>query len=492
MDLATLNQASGIITYRGLSFESKDGINLAPDLKTFDIPIDGISQAADERVAQNMFKLTVTPSGEWSSPEIVLPYLTMQEGQFVLPVVPVTINTSTDVLSAANQPYVLGDRVLVGAKAGGTLPTIGGVDVNPDTYYYIGTKTSSSFKLYASRADALASSSPINFDGAGVDVRIVAQYDLVLNLVDGRQITFHAAAITKQPDLDMQAEATPFGQIEFTAFTRSRMQPEDANSMYTEAAVTFPGWSANSADIRTQSQRVTWADQLVVEDVNLSTEVLTITAHGRTTGDKVYVGTTGTLPTATPALDPDVPLFVNVASANTITLHPTSADAIAGTNDIAFSAAGSGVLFLSVDNPPFTLQESEAGVKVTSNVALTERKSDLSGMYNMQFGGCRLEVKFIPLTLGTSNILNALRLQGSTGARGRSLAAASKPLSIYSPGMYLRVNGAAMKAAAIAQNMKDTEVREVTFVNTRSVVAGVKQPPGYVGTSISGDDTSYT
>lgn len=492
MDLATLNQASGIITYRGLTLESKDGINLEPSLETFDIPIDGISEAADERVKQNMLKLTITPSGEWSSPQILLPYLTMQEGQFVLPVVPASINTSSDVITAANHPFVLGDRVLVGVKAGGTLPTIGGVDVNQDTFYYVGSVTSSTFKLYASRANALANSSPINFDGAGASVRIVAQYDLVLNLVDGRQITFHAAAITKQPDLDMQAEATPFGQIEFTMFTRSRMQPEDANSMYTEADVAFPGWSANSADIRTQSQRVAWANQLVVEDVNLSTELLTITAHALTTGTKVFVGTTGTLPTATPALDPDVPVFVNAADADTLTLHPTSADAIAGTNDINFSAAGSGVLFLTVDNPPFTLQESEAGVKVTSNCTLTERKSDQSGMYNMQFGGCRLEVKFIPLTLATSNILSALRLQGSTGARGRSLAAASKPLSIFSSGMYLRVNGAAMKSANIAQNMKDTEVREVTFVNTRSVVAGVKQPPGYIATSISGDDTSYT
>lgn len=494
MDLATLNQASGIITYRGLTLESKDGINLAPELQTFDIPIDGISEAADERVTQNMLKLTVTPSGEWSSPEILMPYLKMQEGQFVLPVVPVTINTGPDVLtSSVANPFVNGDRVLVGIKAGGTLPTIGGVDVNQDTWYYVGSVSGDTFKLYSSRANALAESSAINFDGAGSSVRIVAQYDLVLNLVDGRQITFHAAAITKQPDLDMQAEATPFGEIEFTCFTRSRMEPEDSNSMYTEADVTFPGWSANSSDIRTQSQRVAWAEQLVVEDVDLDTEALTITAHGLTTGAKVYPGTTGTLPTASPALDPDTPLFANVSDANTLTLHTNATDAGTGSNAVAFSAAGTGVFFLTVDNPPYTLQESEAGVKVTSNLSLTDRKSDRSGMYNMQFGGCRLEVKFIPLTLATSNILNALRMQGATGARGRSLAAAAKPLSIFSSGMYVRINGAAMKSATIAQNMKDTEVREITFVNTRSVISGVKQPPGYIGTSIEADaDTTYT
>lgn len=491
MDLATLNQASGILTYRGLTLESKSGINLDIKLDTFDIAIDGISSAADERVKQSVIKIQATPTGEWLSPEILLPYLTLAEGQFVLPVVPASINTGTGVLTATAHPFVLGDRVLVGAQAGGTLPTISAAAVNQDTWYYVGTVTANSFKLYASRANAVASTSPIAFDGAGTLVRIVAQYDLVLNLVDGRQITFHAAAITKQPDIDMQVEATPFGQVEWTAFTRSRMEPEDASSIYTEASVAFPGWSATSSDIKTQSQRVAWASQIVVASGALTTDILTSVAHGMATGTVVYPGTTGTFPTTTPALDADTPLYVKNVTADTFSLHLTSAGATAGTGKVDFTVAGTGILFLTVDNPPFTLQESEAGVKVTTNVALTDRSSDRSGIYNAQFGGCKMEVKFIPLTLATTNILSALRLQGSTGARGRSLNAAANDLSVYSSGMFLRVNKAALKAASIAQNMKDTEVRELTFVNTRAVVSGVKLPPGYVGTAISGSATTY-
>lgn len=491
MDLATLNQASGILTYRGLVMESKNGINLDIQLDTFDIGIDGISEAADERVKQSMIKIQATPTGEWLSPEILMPYLTLQEGQFVLPVVPASINTGTGVLTVSANPFVNGDRVLVGTQAGGTLPQISSTDVDPDTFYYVGSVTSTTFKLYASRANALTGTSAVAFSSAGTNVRIVAQYDLVLNLVDGRQITFHAAAITKQPDLDLQVEATPFGQIEWTAYVRSRKEPEDANSIYTEAAVSFPGWTISSTDIRTQSQRVAWASQVVIESGVLATDVLTATAHGLTTGTIVYPGTTGVFPTTSPALDSDTPLYVRNVSANTITLHTTSAGASGNTGKVDFSGAGSGVLFLTVDNPPYTLQESEAGVKVTTTPSLTPRSSDRSGIYNAQFGGCKVEVKFVPLTLGTSNVLTALRLQGSTGARGRSLSSAANDLSVFSSGMFLRVNKAALKSANIAQNMKDTEVRELTFVNTRAVVNGVKLPPGYVGTSISGSATTY-
>ena len=491
MDLATLNQASGILTYRGLTLESKSGINLDIKLDTFEIPIDGISSNADERVKQSVIKIQATPTGEWLSPSILMPYLTLPEGSFVLPVVPVTINTGTGVLTANGHPFVLGDRVLVGAQSGGTLAQISSADVDQDTYYYVGTVTTNSFKLYTTRANALASTSAVSFSGAGTNVRVVAQYDLVLNLVDGRQITFHAAAITKQPDLDLQVEATPFGQVEWTAFTRSRMEPENANSIYTEASVSFPGWSANSSDIVTQSQRVAWAQQIVVESGVLSTDVLTATAHGMTTGTKVFPGTTGTFPTATPALDSDTALYVKNITADTFSLHTTSAGASAGTGKVDISAGGTGVFFLTVDNPPYTLQESEAGVKVTTNVTLTDRSSDRSGIYNAQFSNCKIEAKFIPLTLATTNVLSALRLQGSTGARGRSLNAAANDLSIFSTGMYLRINKAALKSAMIAQNMKDTEVRELTFTNTRAVVSGVKLPPGYIGTSIAGSATTF-
>lgn len=493
MDLAQLTQASGILTYRGLTLESKEGINTEGELETFDLEIDGISGAADERVTENMLTIKVTPSGEWSSPEILMPYLTLQEGQFVLPVVPSVITTGTDVLAAANHPFVLGDRVLVGIRAGGTLPTIGAVDVNPDTFYYVGTVVAGvSFKLYATRANALSSTSPINFDGAGVGVRVVAQYDLVLNLVDGRQFTFHAAAIDEQPELDLQAEATPFGEITWKVYCRSRKQPDDADAFYTEAEVAFPGWSANSSDIKTQSQVVAWGNQIAIEDVDLDTEVLTATAHGLATGAKVYPGTTSTFPTSTPALDVDTPLWLNVINANTFTLHTNAVDAAAGTNDVTFAAAGTGVLFLTVDNPPFTLQETEAGVKVASDVIFEERKSDRSGLYNKQFGGCRLEVTLIPLTVTGSQVLTALKLQGTGAGRGRSLNSGSKPLSIFSAGMFLRVNGAQMKKGSILNSMKTTEAREVLFVNTRVVTAGVKLPPGYVGTQLSATDTVYT
>jgi hypothetical protein len=491
MNLASLNQASGILTYRGVTMETKEGITIEGDLSTFDIAVDGISSAFDERVIENGLTVKFTPAGVWGNYAALFPYLTLAEGQFVLPVVPSAINTSTDVITANAHPFLVGDRVLIGTKAGGTLPQVSSADVSEDTFYYVGTVTTNTFKLYATRANAVAETSAINFTGAGTYVRIVAQWDLVLNTVDGRQVIFHAAALESQPDLDLQAEETPFGEVTFKIYLRSRYKSETAESLYTESEVTFPGWTASSSDIKTQSQFVAWATQIPVTSVALSTEVLTSAAHGLTTGDKVYPGTTGTFPTTSPALDTETPLWVNVASSSTFTLHSTAAAASAGTGAVAFSAAGSGVLFLTVDNPPFTIQDTEAGVQVTSDVSLEDRKSDRSGIYNKQFMGCRLETKLIPLTVAGSQVLTALKLQGSGAARGRSLNASSKSLSIFSSGMFVRVNGAALKTGVTEQSMGNTEARELTFVNTRLVTSGVKVAPGYIGTSISGSATTY-
>lgn len=493
MDLAKLNQASGIITYRGAAtLESKEGIFIDGDIKTFEIPIDGISRVADERVIENLPMIRVVPSGEWTNPELLLPYFGFPEGQFMLPVVPSTIDAGTDIVTAAGHPFITGDRILIGCRAGGTLPQIGGADVNEDTFYYVRKLSSSTMSIHASRAGALADTGGVNFSLAGSGVRLVAQWDLVLNLVDGRQFTFHAVGILKQPNLGLQAEATPFDEIQFQPFVRSRMQPQEANSIFTEADVAFPGWTANSSDIKTQAQMVAWADQLVVEDIHLDDDDLTITDHGLDTGAKVYIGTTGTLPAATPALDPDQAYFVNVSDEDTLSLHTNAVDAAAGTNPVNFSAAGAGVIFLTVDNPPFTLQETEAGVKVSSSLTFAPRKSDRSGMYNQQFDGIRIEVALIPLTVSTSQVLAALKMQGAGAERGASLAARAKPLSVFSNGMFVRINGAALKKAGAEQSTKNTEAREMTFVNTRSVVAGVKVAAGYVGTSIAGSDTTYS
>lgn len=486
MDLAKISGGSGILSYRGMTIESKSGIDIQPSLETFDVPIDGIAEAADQRTTRHAVTITVTPTGKWSNPERLFPYLALPPGRFVLPILPVSINTSTDVLTSAGHGFVAGDAVLVGIRAGGTLPT-STPQVDEDTTYYVSAPTADTLKLHTTRADALAGTNAIDLSAAGTDVVLVGQFDLVLNMVDGTQMTFHAVAISKQPDLNLTRSETPFGQVEFQAFVRSRKRTDAASSIYTIASVAFPGWSAEASDIKTQSPKVAWADLLKfgTSDVNTSTDVITITGHGLTTADKVYLDSLGTLPAASPALDPDRAYYVRVLTSSTIQLHLTSSDASGNTNKIDLTNTGSGTHLVFKDNPPYTLMDTEAGVKISAPASLEDVTVDRDGVVNAQLKSAGLEASLIPLGPSAQNVLDALKLQGSGAVLGRSLAAGSKPLHIFSTGMYVQLSAAALKEAPLAANMKDRRVRELKFVGTRRVVGGTLAAVGQVGTAPS-------
>ena len=76
--------------------------------------------------------------------------------------------------------------------------------------------------------------------------------------------------------------------------------------------------------------------------INTETAVLTLEAHGFYTGQPVRFTTAGVLPTSDPQVDLVTTYFVGWEDADTFKLYPTNADAVAGTNEITFSSAGTG------------------------------------------------------------------------------------------------------------------------------------------------------
>jgi hypothetical protein len=111
-------------------------------------------------------------------------------------------------------------------------------------------------------------------------------------------------------------------------------------------------------------------------------------------------------------------------------------------------------------------------VQVTAPANLEERSTDRDGVVNARFAGGSMEARMVAMSLTTSNVLAKLKLQGSGADRGRSLASGSKPLNIFSAGMFIRLNGAALKSAPVAFNMREDRVRELTFTSTRVVTGG--------------------
>jgi hypothetical protein len=88
-----------------------------------------------------------------------------------MPVLEASVNTSNEQFTAANHQLHTGDRVMVGIKARGTLPT-SSPQVHEDTWYFVQVLTSCTFTLHPTRADANENTNAINFKAAGFGVVI--------------------------------------------------------------------------------------------------------------------------------------------------------------------------------------------------------------------------------------------------------------------------------------------------------------------------------
>ncbi len=97
-------------------------------------------------------------------------------------------------------------------------------------------------------------------------------------------------------------------------------------------------------DIRTAaSDSITIeAHKFDVSNVNVDTDVITCnTLTGLATGDAVWISASTTMPAP---LVNGTTYYANITGATTLTLHPTAADAIAGTNTINLTTAGAGMI----------------------------------------------------------------------------------------------------------------------------------------------------
>lgn len=101
--------------------------------------------------------------------------------------------------------------------------------------------------------------------------------------------------------------------------------------------------------------------------VNTVTEQLTATTHGLYTGQPCRLATAGTLPTSSPQVSALVTYFARRIDANTLLLHPSNADAVANTNIIDFSTAGTGSHYVQ-GGTLTTLEAIASGFKSTPDL----------------------------------------------------------------------------------------------------------------------------
>lgn len=126
-----------------------------------------------------------------------------------------------------------------------------------------------------------------------------------------------------------------------------RVQAENIQIKFTPAGE----WEALSVlfPYRTVRPGVFITPVLNVTAVDDDEDTLTVTAHGLAAGTAVGLGNVGgALPTATPTLSEATVYFVSAPDANSLKLHTTAADAIAGTSAVDLTSTGTGTLRLVV------------------------------------------------------------------------------------------------------------------------------------------------
>ena len=132
-------------------------------------------------------------------------------------------------------------------------------------------------------------------------------------------------------------------------------------------------------DIRVD--RGTYGAEKTIGSIDLTTNQVTSTAHGFTTGNQVNFATTGTLPAATPGISNALTYFVRKVDDNTVTLHLTAAGSAAGTDPIDFTSAGAGTHKFT---PGASVAQWSVGADGKVNMLLTDGTQYTRGQILLQ------------------------------------------------------------------------------------------------------------
>lgn len=190
----------------------------------------------------------------------------------------------------------------------------------------------------------------------GASVYGGADLDLVVTGIDGRQMTFHAAAVSQMPTLRLSAKETPMGQITFISIGANDTAWSDASKRSTEEAQAFADTSYVQADTKTVPYTSVWGavspwDSFETEDgwtIDFELDLQDIMTDSDGIVDKRVGNATGIIARAVPQGVTAAQLETLLAVQGTGKVRGTSLSANA--NDLVI-AGGSG-------NPTFTLNDA--------------------------------------------------------------------------------------------------------------------------------------
>lgn len=216
----------------------------------------------------------------------------------------------------------------------------------------------------------------------------------IAKIIGGPALVFYrGATFYTKGDIRVEEEIVPFNVAtsRYGEETDRRLDQRNVTVAFTPAgerealSVLYPYRTALIGSLVTPQR-------IAVEAIDTDTDVLTCTAHGLATADLVLVEMSigGTLPALSAGpLSETTRYYVRAVSEDTLTLHPTAADATANTNKLDFTDDGTGTMYIDRDHP-LTVWGFDGEKHVFHNAAVIQQPDIIASAVATLFG----EVQF--------------------------------------------------------------------------------------------------
>lgn len=252
--LGSIIAGPALIRFKGRTFYSKGDITLSDALESFAIEVDAYGGQVEEREANAPLSLAFVPAGEFEALDVLWPY-----GDPVIGGSVVAVTRITAVDAVANTIEVKKHRLRTEAPIRfdtlGTLPA----GLVEGTLYYARRIDADTISVHPTAADATANTNAIDITDAGTGrSSVVEQEPLEIHTLEGKQITFHVAAVVQMPDFIGSAVQTAIGSVGFEIFRKNGVPASTADSRYTIGESALADTQFDPAAIITQPYSGSW------------------------------------------------------------------------------------------------------------------------------------------------------------------------------------------------------------------------------------------
>lgn len=305
-----------------------------------------------------------------------------------------------------------------------------------------------------------------------------------------KQVTFHAAGLSKMPDLKFTAEDTLMSELEFQMIGKNNTAVDNANRLFTYASNTLASVPFDPTKVYTQAYNMRW----------MSDGTFTLTFGANTTSALDWDSTDQEVEDALNALASivsagGVTVSGNVTDGWTVTFDDAGdrgaitgavTDLPGGTEVRADVLQGGTVSLAEVVHIrlyPWNNFANREGAEVTFELDLSEDKSDAVGHYDTIFRGLKVMAKIMPQGVTDEAMALAAALQGSGSVRGRRLSQGAHHLDIFGTGVYFRLYKAAIEKSGLVYSSENQRVPVLEWSASRTVESSTLDPLFYIGTS---------